>query len=312
MITSRRVTRLLLPTLLLLVLYVAGPARALQPEAAVSPLSVAGSIRILPATAQIDPGQSVTVEIWLENVGDFYGLDLRFSFDPAVVSVPTGKATPLWELFDATNHMVIKNEANNTTGQVWYAVTNLNPAAPFSGSGRVASITFQGVAPGGSPLTFSYVKGGDREGGSLYPTWSDGHIQVGPAPTASIAVLVWDDEDRNGGRAPSELGLAGVTVDLYEDVDDNSVLGPGDALLDTRTTIANGTATFGALPLAKYLVDVTDTGHTLTHYIRTTAAGPTAITLTNGGQVINVQFGYDWQRWIYLPVLLKSWDTPLP
>ena len=138
----------------------------------------AGKLRIVPAVAEIEAGQILTVEVWLEDAASYYGLDLRLSFDPAVAQVPSGRVVPLWDVFDSANHFAIKNEARNVGGTMWYAVTNINPAEAFTGTGRVCAIAFNGVASGTTALHFTYAKGSTRDGEGLYPTTVDGQVVV--------------------------------------------------------------------------------------------------------------------------------------
>ncbi|MBC7265222.1 MAG: DNRLRE domain-containing protein [Chloroflexi bacterium] len=172
--------------LLAVALFLSLLSRSTTASEEVSPQDLPGVIKILPSPATVDVGGNVTVEVWLENVGNYYGLDFRLSFDKTLVNVPSGQVTPLWEVFDPINHFIVKNQADNITGTVWYVVTNINPAEPFTGTGRVCSITFSGLAPGTTALDFYYVKGSTRDGVGLYPTQVDGMIVVGtvtPGPT---------------------------------------------------------------------------------------------------------------------------------
>ncbi|MBC7240452.1 MAG: hypothetical protein H5T71_10170, partial [Chloroflexi bacterium] len=68
----------------------------------------AGTVRILPNPAYVDVGGTVTVYVWLENAENYYGLDFRFTFEKARVSIPANKASLLWEVFDEENHLVVK------------------------------------------------------------------------------------------------------------------------------------------------------------------------------------------------------------
>jgi hypothetical protein len=61
---------------------------------------------------------------------------------------------------------------------VWYVVANMNPALPFTGTGRICSITFEGLAPGTSLLDLTYAKAANRDGDTLYPVPIDGIISV--------------------------------------------------------------------------------------------------------------------------------------
>jgi hypothetical protein len=132
------------------------------PQAGPGPRYIPGTIQFRPTIAYVSPGGTVTVEVWLQDVGGIYGLDLRFDFDKDLVSVPSGNVTPLWDVFDSANHFFVGNSANNSTGKVLYAVVNTEPAVPFTGTGRVCSVTFSGLEEGTAALTWTSVTGSDR------------------------------------------------------------------------------------------------------------------------------------------------------
>ena len=138
----------------------------------------AGTILISPTFSTVNVGESVTVTVWLSDVADYYGVEFRIAFDPSIVEVPSGQVTPLWEVFDSSNHWIAKNQADNVNGEIWYALTNLNPAEPFTGTGRVCDIAFKALAPVSTTLHFSYTKGSTRDLDSLYPMEEDGEIEV--------------------------------------------------------------------------------------------------------------------------------------
>jgi hypothetical protein len=158
------------------------PARASAADAS-------GIIRLFPLVAEVDEGGTVTVEVWLEGARGYYGVDLRLHFDATRLRLAEGNVTPLWDAFDPNNAFIIKNRGDNSTGEIWYAVTNINPAEPFTGSGRVCSIPFAGVAPGGSSLTLHDVKGSTRDGDALFPSMVDGAIFVGQAYRLQLPVV---------------------------------------------------------------------------------------------------------------------------
>lgn len=56
--------------------------------------------------------------------------------------------------------------------------------------------------------------------------------------TASLGDKVWDDINNNGTQDAGEPGIAGVTVNLYEDVNGDGVLTGGE-LVAVRTTVTN-------------------------------------------------------------------------
>jgi hypothetical protein len=166
----------------------AGP-RASSPQMATD---MPGMIRILPQPAFVGVGGTVTVDVWLENVGNIYGLDFKLNFEKAEVSIPSGKVTPLWEVFDEDNQFTISNKVISVDGaynQLQYALTNVNPAEPFTGTGRVCSITFSGLAEGTTALDFTYAKGSTQDGDPLYPVQVDGIIVIGSMNRLRLPVV---------------------------------------------------------------------------------------------------------------------------
>ncbi len=102
-------------------------------------------------------GQDLTVDIYVQDVVDLYGADVRLSFDTTIAQVvdaaanlPGVQIQPLASFM--TPGFVIKKEADNDVGTVWYAATQLSPSPPVSGSGPLARITFRALAPGSFTL----------------------------------------------------------------------------------------------------------------------------------------------------------------
>jgi hypothetical protein len=155
--------------------------RATKAQDGVGVMGVAGTIRVQPAVITTTVGGSSTVEVWLEGADNYYNLDIRLAFDPALVTVPAGKVTPLPGAFGAGSFEV-KNEVDNSTGSVWYAVGKLNPAPPFSGSAPICSITFQGLAPGTAAIQVVSAQGyaPPPDSYTLYPALEGGQIVVLP------------------------------------------------------------------------------------------------------------------------------------
>jgi hypothetical protein len=125
--------------LLAALLAIPGPAAAGTEAAAI--------VRILPAKGTYREGESIAVQVKIENVSNLYGADVQLAFDPADLQVvdadpnTTGvQITPRDELLSPD--FVLKNEANNKKGTVWYAATQVNPTPPASGSGVLFEFTF--------------------------------------------------------------------------------------------------------------------------------------------------------------------------
>jgi hypothetical protein len=131
----------------------------LRPPAAIAEQSSAGAlVRVAPASGSFAVGEEIEVEVWIDNVQDLYGADVQLAFDPAVLKVldadpATGgvQVAPRDDLLSPD--WVLKKEANNKQGTVWYALTQLNPSEPANGSGALFAFTFQVIGPGEAAIT---------------------------------------------------------------------------------------------------------------------------------------------------------------
>lgn len=157
-----------------------------------------------PLTSKVAAGEIFTVNLYLQDVVDAYGADIRLCFDQTVLEAqdtdafrPGIQIQPLSSFM--TPGFVIKQEASNTpdagrdecktSGFAWYAFTQLNPAPPVSGSGPIAAIKFKALKDGVSPLTIAYHKAADRNGIEVPTTGQDGSVQVGASSVTHRILL---------------------------------------------------------------------------------------------------------------------------
>jgi uncharacterized repeat protein (TIGR01451 family) len=147
------------------------------------------------ALIRIDPVAVVTtttaislpVDIRIENVNGLYGADVRLTFDPALLAVQdanpgqAGVQIELGPLLTSGTYFVVINAADNVSGTIRLALTQLNPALPITGSGVLARVIFQPVGPiGASPIHFTQVQLASRTGNSIPATTQDGAIDLQP------------------------------------------------------------------------------------------------------------------------------------
>ncbi|MBY0280140.1 hypothetical protein K2Z84_32810 [Candidatus Binatia bacterium] len=107
-----------------------------------------------------------------------------------------------------------------------------------------------------------------------------------------IGDFVWNDGDCDGQQdGGPEVGIPGVTVNLWTDLDDDGAIGVGDSIVATQVTTLAGGYLFTGVPAGSYVVDVVNAtvppGMTLT-----TANDPTALDLAGGEWRLDVDFGY--------------------
>jgi len=155
-------------------------------------------VRVMPFEGSYRQGEEITVEVWVENVAQLYGADISLRFDPTRFSVldadpirPGVQITPSSSLLSPD--MVIRREADNGSGQVWYAVTQLNPSAPVSGSGMLFSFRLQMKLAGLDVVRVESQQLATRDGDLIQANTRDARYWIsvnGESPKIAIFSLV--------------------------------------------------------------------------------------------------------------------------
>lgn len=143
-----------------------------------------------PANGTVGVGETLAVAIRVEDVSNLYGVQVHLSFDPALVQVLD--ADPGMEGIQVdlgpfvSPDFVAVNEVNPSTGSIDFAYSAQPPAEPVSGSGVLATVQFQGLAPGTSSLTFNQVLLADVNAEPIAATQENGQLTVGGAAPTPI------------------------------------------------------------------------------------------------------------------------------
>jgi hypothetical protein len=143
----------------------------------------------------LQPGQTVTLEVRIDEVSNLYGLDLLLTFNPETLVVldSDGNSPELPRIapggfLNLTQAFTATNLVDNSAGQVRFVQALLYPAAPANGSGVLARITFRAVAPGNSLLLLQ-VALANQSAGAIPASVSGGQILVlddAATPTATL------------------------------------------------------------------------------------------------------------------------------
>jgi hypothetical protein len=150
----------------------------------------AALVHVTPLPVTVREGQTAAAHVRVEDAQDLYGLDIRLKFDPAVAEVvdadPEVEGVQILPGDLLKPDFVVRNVADNAAGTVWFALTQLNPSEPVTGSGVVFTVTFRGKQVGAStPLTITYQKLAQLTGDILAASVEDGELRVvgeGQAP----------------------------------------------------------------------------------------------------------------------------------
>lgn len=114
---------------------------------------------------------------------------------------------------------------------------------------------------------------------SLGPTQIDLTRDFGVIGDGTIGNQVFIDRNQNGRFDGGDTGIAGVTIDLYRDLNTNGQADPGEPVIKTATTDGNGQYGFinlvtGDTNGIPYVVVVTDTARKLTNLTHVLGNGP--------------------------------------
>lgn len=130
-------------------------------QPAVDPL-----VRCEPPSVTKVVGENAVIDLYVQDVTNLYGLDLRVSFDPTigqVVDQDPAPGTQIEVLYTFLSPgFVLHRETQSPAASppncgvwcIWFAGTQLNPTPPATGSGSVARVTFFGLQAGTFPMNW--------------------------------------------------------------------------------------------------------------------------------------------------------------
>lgn len=176
-------------------------------------------VRCEPSSVSGFTDQTLTVDLYIQDVIGLYGADLKATFDPdigQIVDELSGSSgvqlLPLNSFLQPD--YIARNEADNVAGTFRYAATQAGRPGSVTGSGAVARIRFTALTAGTFTVTFTQAELSDRNGVSL------------PNTTQSCTVTF---------EEPADVGCDPAVVSGYV-----------DQILTLNLQIANVTRLYGA------------------------------------------------------------------
>ena len=168
-------------------------AALLQGAAASAAPGQTAIVRPDPLISAVPVGGQVVVNLYVQDVQNLNGADIRLSFDPTVLEVqdanPSVSGVQIQPLgtFLHPDFVVRKKACNvvdpadpdcSVAGLVWYAAAQVNPSLPVSGSGPVAAVTFKRLRPDVTILTITGHDLADERGVMIPSMTQDGRIDL--------------------------------------------------------------------------------------------------------------------------------------
>ena len=149
-------------------------------------------VTVSPSSAQVAVGETVALDVLIEDVASLWGARVYLAFDPSILEVvdadtgTEGVQVARGDFIDPREgrSWVLVNQADNAAGTVEYAALLLNnarnPTPPANGSGVLARITFRGRAQGSSAVAFAAANTElyDGQGAPVQATTQNGNVTV--------------------------------------------------------------------------------------------------------------------------------------
>jgi hypothetical protein len=242
---------------------------------------------------------TIGVDIYVSDVADLFGADVRLAFDPAVLQVvdadpatPGVQVTwgPLLTSGGPASYIEQFNEASNVGGTVKLVISKWK-GLPVSGSGVLAHINFTSTTPGLSNIRFTQAILSDNYANEIDHDTTDGSIRIAVTPTPT------NTPTSTPTNTPTNTPTCTATST------------PTSTPTTTPTTTPTRTAT--PTPTATPTVSPTPTGTPTQTSSKTPTSTSTATVTATEAPTGTPTPGYR----LYLPVMLRglvATETPTP
>lgn len=115
-------------------------------------------VHLQPPAQQVGVNSITTIEIHINNVNNLFAVDIQLGFDPNFLQVRDADPNEAGIQIQPGNFLspdfVVTNNADNTSGDIFFILTQRAPTPAVNGNGILATITFQAVAQGATQISF--------------------------------------------------------------------------------------------------------------------------------------------------------------
>lgn len=139
-------------------------------------------IYVDPMIVTVDPGETFSVDIKIDNVKHLYNYEFRLQWEPAVLDVTSVTEGPFLNADDTYSTFFVKKENFPSIGHLYVVCTLMGEprTATASGSGTLATVKFLVKEEGNSSLHLYEPLLEDYDGNKMPHTTEDGYFQSLP------------------------------------------------------------------------------------------------------------------------------------
>ena len=135
-------------------------------------------LRFEPATLALQPGQTTTISLAIDNVKDLFSVPMLIKYDPAVVDIQDVQHGTF--LSEGSQAVAIVQRIDKEQGQAIISATRPPNTKGVSGSGTLLGIVVKGIAAGTSNLSIVQVNAIDSKHAAIPSMSAEASIQVRP------------------------------------------------------------------------------------------------------------------------------------
>lgn len=147
------------------------------------------TIYVSPASLNVSVGQTVAVDIDVDNIADLYGYQFTLTFNPAVLAADSITEGALFA--DTNNNsFFLPGTIDNSTGNTGTTADTLLSPPGVNGPGVLAVVDFTALAAGASPFDLSNVMLLDPSLTEISVTPVSGTADVVTAEPATLSLLL--------------------------------------------------------------------------------------------------------------------------
>jgi hypothetical protein len=149
------------------------------------------TVQVVPTISSVNIGQVFSVNITVTDVSNLYAWEFRVYFLKGIINCTAATEGPFLNSAGTTIFLLnITNNYNSTYGRVLAACTLLGAGKSVSGSGTLATLTFNATANGSSNLDLQETKLSDINSQSIPSTEIGGRVRVGQGGTVHDLTVV--------------------------------------------------------------------------------------------------------------------------
>jgi len=168
-----------------------------------NPEDTPARVYVLPAQESVAISDTVTLELRVDDIHDLYGVQVELTFAPAIVQVEDAydfvPGIQIEEGDFPTPEVVIRNQVDNETGSIQYAVSLLGSKPGIDGSGLLARVTLHGRAEGVSGIRFTRLILSDPQSAQISARAEEGAISVRRSTGDLTGRVILERRPSNGG-----------------------------------------------------------------------------------------------------------------